>query len=78
MITRAIKFLPLILVLALAGCDPQNLTPAQVKAICHAMIGPIRYNSLNKQSKRYAAIYLAMDLKQRNQVYVGLGCAYQR
>lgn len=75
---RAIKFLPIVLVLALAGCDPQDLTPAQTKAICHAMIGPIRYNTANKLSKRYAAIYLAMDLKQRNQVYTELRCAYQR
>jgi hypothetical protein len=77
--TRAIKLLPLLIVAALvAGCDPQDLTPAQTKAICHAMIGPIRYNSLNPQSKRYAAIYLAMDLKQRNQVYTGLRCVSHR
>lgn len=74
MIVRVISVLAV--ALALAGCDPQDLTPAQTKAICHAMIGPIRYNTSNKLSKRYAAILLAMDLKQRNQVYTALRCAY--
>ncbi len=64
--------------LTLAACDPSDLTPAQTTAICHALMGPLRYNTYDKASKRYAAILLAMDLKQRNQVWQGLRCSRSR
>lgn len=60
--------------LLLAACDPNTLPPKTISPICHALIGPIPYNSTNKMSKRFAAALLAMDLKQRNQVGVNLGC----
>jgi len=62
----------------LAGCDESALGPGQRTAICNALIGPIRYNTFNKASQRYAAILLAMDLKQRNQVGQRLGCSQYR
>jgi hypothetical protein len=61
-----------------AACTPQDLTPAQTRSICHAMVGPIRYNTYDKTSQRYAAQLLALDLKQRNQIYVALKCLRRR
>jgi hypothetical protein len=56
------------------SCGPDDLSPNQKTAICRALIGPIRYNTFDKTSQRYAAILLALDLKQRNQVGARLGC----
>lgn len=65
--------------LLLAACEP---TPQQIALhrtpICDALIGPIRYSSTNKQSNRYAAAVLALDLKQRNQVGEYLRCPAYR
>ncbi len=73
MIARIISLLAVGLLLA--ACDPQDL-PVQTRApICHALIGPIRYDTYHKSSQRYAAAVLALDLKQRNRVYIKLGCA---
>jgi hypothetical protein len=63
--------------LLLAGCDLKSqLPPSSIAPICRALIGPIKYTSTLKSpmSKRFAAALLAMDLKQRNQVGVNLGC----
>jgi hypothetical protein len=64
----------------LAGCQTTtpNLRTSDKSAICRALIGPIRYNSLDKDSKRFAAALLALDLKQRNQVGQGLRCPAYR
>jgi hypothetical protein len=56
-----------------AGCDAQ-LSPAGLHAICNALVGPIRYNTYNKDSQRHAGPVLGMDLKQRNQIGQRLGC----
>jgi hypothetical protein len=66
----AIVALPLLL----AGCVTDGLSPTQLKPICAALIGPIKYNTFNKESKRYAAQLLAMDIHQRNAVGQQLGC----
>ena len=58
----------------LAGCDTSDIPSAQIPDICRAMIGPIRYNSTDKTSKRYAAYLLAMTLAERNRVYIALHC----
>jgi hypothetical protein len=59
----------------LAACaTTSQLPPSAIAPICKAMIGPIKYNSLDSKSKRFAAALLAMDLKQRNQVGRNLGC----
>ncbi len=75
------KFLPLIPLLILiltapllGACDVGGLPPATIAPVCQALIGPIKYNSTNKMSKRFAAALLAMDLKQRNQVGRNIGC----
>ncbi len=60
--------------LLLSACDPKDLPPASVADICVALIGPIKYNSTNPQSKRYAAYLLALDLHQRNEVGRRLKC----
>lgn len=69
----------LIIMSLLTGCDPQGLPPNSRAAICEAVVGPIRYNSTDKHSGRYAARLLVPDLKQRNQIGRRLGCpAYYR
>jgi hypothetical protein len=62
----------------LADCDASDLTPAQTTAVCHALMGPIRYNTYNIKSGRYSGHILALDLKARNQVGQGLRCAQYR
>jgi hypothetical protein len=62
------------LLLLLTACDPKDLPPASVADICTALIGPIKYNSTNKASQRYAAYLLAMDLHDRNEVGRKLNC----
>lgn len=62
------------LAIGLASCDPADLTPVQTRTICRAMVGSIRYNTFDAQSKRYAAVLLALDLNQRNQIYTRLHC----
>ena len=71
---------PILLALLLAGCQTtgSTLRTSEKSAICRALIGPIKYNSLDPQSKRFAAALLAMDLKQRNQVGEGLRCPAYR
>lgn len=70
------KFIaPLLLVVSLlTGCSKDDLPPSSIAPICDALVGPIKYNSTNKMSQRYAAALLAMDLKQRNQIGRELGC----
>lgn len=60
-----------------AGCTP-NLSPAGLHAVCTALVGPIRYNTYNKASGRYAGPILGLDLKQRNQIGQRLGCPQYR
>lgn len=61
--------------MGLGGCATLgHVPPTALAPICKALIGPIRYNSLNVQSKRFAAALLAMDLKQRNAVGRRLHC----
>lgn len=60
---------------ALGGCATTGtLGPTQIKPVCDALIGPIRYNTYKITSGRYAGKTLALDLKQRNQVGEGLHC----
>jgi hypothetical protein len=61
----------------LTGCDV-NVSQAQSVAICHALIGPIHYNTFNPKSGRYSGHILAIDLKMRNQVGQALHCAQYR
>lgn len=58
----------------LAGCDPSALPPSSIAPICEALIGPIRYNSADPKSQRFAAKLLVMDLKERNQIGQRLNC----
>ncbi len=50
----------------------------QIKPVCDALIGPIKYNSTVPSSKRFAGSALVPDLKQRNQVGEWLGCPAYR
>lgn len=77
---RKLSIAPVLLVLALAlgGCNPDDLSPAGLRAICTALIGPIKYNTYVKSSGRYAGPILGMDLKQRNQIGQRLGCPQYR
>jgi hypothetical protein len=72
-------FALIICVLLLSGCQTTQLpSPSDTSAICSALIGPIKYNSGNKASRRFAADLLALDLKQRNQVGQALHCPAYR
>jgi hypothetical protein len=62
----------------LTGCDLDNLNPKQTSTVCKALIGPIKYNTYNKLSQRYAAMLLASDLQQRNLVGQYLKCPQYR
>lgn len=68
-------FVLLVLGYALGGCAHVPPPPTEdASPICDALIGPIRYSSTNKASRRYAAPDLAPELKERNQVGVQLHC----
>lgn len=58
--------------LMLTGCVTTG-SPS-LKAVCDAMIGPIRYNTTVAKSPRHAGPVLALDLKERNQVGRELRC----
>ena len=60
--------------LVLVGCDKNDLPPSSIAPICAALVGPIKYNSSNPMSKRYAAYLLTLDLHKRNEIGVELGC----
>lgn len=62
--------------LALAGCvtTGNELRPTDKSAVCRALVDPIKYNSRNPKSRRYAGDLLALDLKQRNQIGQNLRC----
>lgn len=66
-------------VVMLAGCS-HGPKPSlnQIKPICTALIGPIKYNSTVPSSKRFAGPALAPDLKRRNQVGQSLRCPAYR
>lgn len=70
--------LAILLAAAPAGCNVNQLSPNAKAPICDALVGPIRYNSRNKNSLRYAARLLVPDLKQRNQIGQRLGCPQYR
>lgn len=73
------RFLAVLPLLLLAGCVTDQLpSPSDKNAICKALQDPIKYTSTNKASRRFAADLLALDLKQRNQVGMNLGCPAYR
>jgi hypothetical protein len=72
------KFLAISMVvigLGLSGCDPADIPPASIPQVCMALGGgPIKYNSSDPTSQRYAAYLLALDLHQRNEIGRRLHC----
>ena len=72
------KYVVILAGLLLSGCNPGDVTPAQTVAICHALIGPIHYNTFNKKSGRYSGHVLALDLHQRNLIGQYLHCPAYR
>ena len=71
------KLLILPLLLACAGCVTTGTTsyrPSDKNAVCKALKDPIRYNSQNPKSARFAGAALALDLKQRNEIGRQLNC----
>jgi hypothetical protein len=68
----------------LGGCvttrdDGKAIIRAMGKgAVCAALVGPIKYNTENKASKRYAAELLALDLATRNKIGESLNCPKYR
>lgn len=60
--------------LLLSGCDVADIPPSAIPPICRALVGPIKYNSTNIMSQRYAAYLLTLDLHARNEIGRKLGC----
>lgn len=75
-LTATMIFGGCIVLSACAGGPKPSLN--QIKPVCTALIGPIKYNTYKKTSRRYAGPDLAPDLKARNQVGQGLGCPAYR
>lgn len=69
-----------IVAVLLCGCSTtgDKLQPTKPGSVCKALIGPIKYNSQNKDSRRHAGPDLAPDLKARNQVGQTLNCPAYR
>lgn len=70
----------LAMTLALAGCETLG-TVTTIEPICKSLganadgtTGPIKYNSRNSKSKRFAGPTLAPDLAARNLTGKNLGC----
>ena len=61
---------------ALGACA--TTAPTSFAPTCTALIGPIKYNTFVKTSRRYSGPDLALDLKARNQVGQTLGCPLYR
>jgi hypothetical protein len=67
--------------LLLAGCvegSLDKLKGTSTAPVCVALIGPIKYNSVDLKSARHAGPKLAPDLKRRNQVGSNLRCPQYR
>ena len=69
------KYIPIVgLAFLLTACDPASLPPSSIAPICRALVGPIKYNSTNIMSQRYAAYLLTLDLHARNEIGRKLNC----
>jgi hypothetical protein len=67
----------ILLALSCAGCVTNGTTayrPDNKNAVCKALKDPIKYNSQNPKSQRYAGALLALDLKERNSIGRQLNC----
>lgn len=62
------------LAVLLAGCTEDDLPPSAIAPICKALVGPIKYNTKDVMSQRYAAYLLSLDLHQRNEIGRKLKC----
>lgn len=71
---------PILLILSLlSACATQTTVHINsISPVCSALIGPIRYNSTNQSSPRFAGRVLARDLHVRNAVGVNLRCPKYR
>ena len=63
----------ILLSLVLAGCATTGSTQS-LKPVCDALIGPITYNSHNKNSDWHAGKKLVPELAKRNRVGINLHC----
>jgi hypothetical protein len=68
------RYAIILIPILLAGCVTDGLSPTQLRPICAALVGPIKYNTFDAKSRRYAADLLAMDIHQRNDIGRQLGC----
>lgn len=75
-----IRAISLILTLALGGCASMGPRekPTSYQPVCEALVGPLRYTSKTKESRRYAGPDLAADLAVRNRVGKRLRCPAYR
>lgn len=65
----------LCLAIVLSACTTTGATP---KAVCDALLSPIKYNSADVKSARHAGPALAPDLAQHNRVGINLACPAYR
>lgn len=71
----------ILLALPLAACQHAELPPLNPNdksTVCQALVGPIKYNTQNPKSQRYAGALLGLDIKQRNQIGQALRCPQYR
>lgn len=73
-----IRTISLFLALSLAGCATGPRPSVTTAPACEALIGPIRYNSFDAKSRRYAGPDLAPDIAKRNRVGRNLRCPQYR
>lgn len=76
MMTRTFSLV--MLALALAGCATTRQPTRSTVPVCDALVGPIRYNSKQLNSRRHAGPALAQDLAVRNRVGRNLRCPQYR
>lgn len=68
----------LLFILLLAGCATTGLKVDSNGPVCDALVGPIRYTSVQKASRRFAGADLAAELAKRNRVGTNLKCPQYR
>lgn len=63
----------------LTGCMGRaDAPPSSLKPVCAALGKPIKYNSTNPLSDRYAARLLAPDIAEKNRIGRNLRCPNYR
>ena len=74
MIRKMLSLSTVLIAFGLSACDPADIPASSIPTVCAVLVGPLRYNSTDPTSQRYAAYLLALDLHQRNEIGRRLRC----